>query len=231
MKGFVDYKVDYVIKFGGSLLEDFDSCKRAVKVIEMLKETGLNFLIIPGGGPTDNTIETLDKTAHFVPDTHHRACARAQDQTGLMLCDSAFGKKFVPCEKFEEVNNAINNNLIPVLLPSYTIFAIDPFEKTWEITSDAMAAWYCWLIHGRELIILTNIDGVYPPDKINECDQLIKKITAYDLCKLGHTAVDSCTAPFLMENRINAWVVNGKHPERLLSIVNGDDCIATRIYN
>lgn len=229
MTGFINYGIDYVIKFGGSILEDFDACKRTIKAISQLPKLGVKVLVIPGGGPTDNTIERLDKTAHFVSFTHHKACARAQDQTGLMICDPVFGDAFTPCQTFEEVNAATEVGKVPVLLPSYTIFACDPFERVWEITSDAMAAWYSWFVHCKNVIIITNVDGVYPADKIGQESALISEITASELLKYGHNAVDACTAPFLKENGINAWIVNGSAPERIIDIVHGRNIIGTFI--
>lgn len=229
MTGFVDYNIDYVIKFGGSILEDFETCRKTVEVISELPLHGINVLVIPGGGPTDNTIERLDKTARFVPFTHHKACARAQDQTGLMICDPVFGDTFTPCQTFEEVNQATSLGKVPVLLPSYTIFANDPFERTWEITSDAMAAWYSWFVHCRNVIIITNVDGVYPTGEIGNDDSLISEITASDLIRYGHNAVDACTAPFLKENSINAWIINGSNPKRILDIIDGKKTVGTFI--
>ena len=229
MKGFIDYNIDYVIKFGGSILEDFEACQKTVKAISQLPALGVKVLVVPGGGPTDNTIERLDKTAHFVPFTHHKACARAQDQTGLMICDPVFGDTFTPCQTFEEVNEATAAGKVPVLLPSYTIFACDPFERCWEITSDAMAAWSSWFVHSKNIIIITNVDGVYPSDKIGQEGALITEISATDLMKYGHNAVDACTAPFLKENGINCWIVNGSSPERIIDIVQGKKTIGTFI--
>ena len=92
-----------------------------------------------------------------------------------------------------------------------------------------MAVWYSWFVHCKNTIIITNVDGVYPADKINQKDALIREITATELIEYGHNAVDQCTAPFLKENGINAWVVNGTNPERILDIVQGKKTIGTYI--
>lgn len=229
MRGFVDYNIDYVIKFGGSILGEYEVCKQLLHEIDQLVDQGHRLLLIPGGGPTDNTIEAIDKMAHFHSDTHHHACARAQDQTGLMICDKSMSNNLCACESFEEVNAALNRKKGAVLLPSRTIFSIDPFERTWEITSDAMAAWYCWLVHCKELIILTNVDGIYEPGKIGEVESFIDYVTASDLENMGHTAVDACTAPFLKENHIDAWVLNGREPKRLSEVISKKKSTGTRI--
>jgi aspartokinase-like uncharacterized kinase len=230
LRGYVEYGVDYVVKFGGSLLNDIESCRMMIQTLAGLaRDPGTRFLVIPGGGPTDKAIEKLDKLAHFHSNTHHRACARAQDQTGLMICDPFFCRDLVACETLEEVRFALDTKSVPVLLPSRTIFDLDPFERIWEISSDGMAAWYSWLVHCRELIVLTDVDGVFERGETAVPDRLIPEITASDLAALGHNAVDECTAPFLAARGINAWVLNGRCADRLALVVQGRSTRGTRI--
>lgn len=229
MNGFVKYNIDYVIKFGGSILENYDTFINIAIKIEELSKKGIKFLIIPGGGPTDNKIEELDKQYKLKPDTHHKACARAQDQTGLIIANNLVTKNFEVCENFEEVCRATLKNKVPVLLPSQIIFLINPFEKTWDITSDAMAAWFAWLIECKEVIILTNVDGIFRDKKINEYQNLISEITATKLLEFSHTAIDACMAPFLKKNNINSWVLNANFPNRLEEAIFQNKTIGTRV--
>jgi 5-(aminomethyl)-3-furanmethanol phosphate kinase len=229
LKGFVNYKINAVVKFGGSLLEKTSDLKPCVDALAKCSTLGLNLLVIPGGGPTDNTIEKLDKKHPFAPDTHHYACARAQDQTGLMICDPVFGASLRACQTLEEVQKVLREKQVPVLLPSKVIFDIDPFERTWEITSDAMAAWFSWLVSAPIVVILTNVDGIYPPSSLDYNGSPISEITASELVELGHTAVDACTAPFLKFHNIEGWVINGCYPERLYKALSGEEVIGTHI--
>ncbi len=66
--------------------------------VELTQKSGRRVFVVPGGGPTDKAIEAIDQRHSLAPDTHHRACARAQDQTGLMICDPAFSRILTPCE-------------------------------------------------------------------------------------------------------------------------------------
>jgi aspartokinase-like uncharacterized kinase len=229
MRGFTDYRVDCVIKFGGSLLLDEKRCRAAIDGLVEAASRGHRLLIMPGGGPTDKTIEGLDRRHPFHPDTHHRACARAQDQTGLMISDPCFSSSLEPAETLEDVRRILDRGRVAVLLPSRLIAALDPFERTWEITSDAMAIWLAWLVSARLAIILTDVDGVFAPGHINEKDHLIASIAASQLEQLGHTSVDACTAPFLNERYVDSWVLNGSHPERMLAVLAGEQAIGTHI--
>jgi hypothetical protein len=202
--------------------------KPAIQGMAEAARAGSRLVVIPGGGPTDKTIEALDKRHPFAPNTHHRACARAQDQTGLMISDPAFGTDLVPCENLEQVTAALDEGKVAVLLPSSIIFAIDPFERTWEITSDGMSAWFAWLLGTKQLVILTDVDGVYPPQSVFEGPP-IPKIAASQLDLWGHTAVDACTPSFLKRHGISCWVLHGGKPGRLASALGGQKTVGTLI--
>ncbi|NER48175.1 MAG: aspartate kinase [Symploca sp. SIO1A3] len=219
LKGFVDYNVDATVKFGGSLLADEQACRNTVRALQSAAQQGKRLLVIPGGGPTDNTIEELDARTPFVPDTHHRACARAQDQTGLMISDPCFSNGLRAIETLEEMRHTLDEGIIPVLLPSRLIFDIDPFERTWEITSDAMAVWFAWLVRCNLTLILTNVDGVYRDGKVDSEAHFLPEVTASELAQMGHTAVDACTPAFLVEHGLDCWILNGKYPDRITQLL------------
>lgn len=229
MDGFIDYQIDAVIKFGGSLLNSVETCRRAVASIVSLSRQGKRVVVLPGGGPTDNTIEALDREVHFHSDTHHYACALAQDQTGLMIADPSFSDLLAPVRTLSDARQCLANGKIPVLLPSQIIFAIDPFERTWSITSDSMAAWFAWLLHCPCVVILTDVDGLYPPEDIGKPDRLIREIDASDLIRMGHNAVDACFAAFVHTRRIDGWILNGAHPERIVELLAGSKPLGTFI--
>jgi len=227
--GFVDYGFDAVVKFGGSLLIDRTMTKAAIDAVEATIAAGLRVLVIPGGGPTDKAIEAIDRNSPLSPDTHHRACARAQDQTGLMIADRAFSSILEPCDDLDEARKISHLNRIPVLLPSRIMFAIDPFERTWEITSDAMAVWFAWLVRAPLTAVLTNVDGIYPPEVARVPGACIPTIGALELSSWGHTAVDRCVPLFANRNQITVWVGHGGYSDRLTKALAGDNTVGTYI--
>jgi len=228
-KGFVEYRIGAVVKFGGSLLKEPASCRGALDAVSRAAAAGHRLLVVPGGGPTDDTIEALDARHAFSPDTHHHACALAQDQTGLMICDPLWGAATTPCETLESARRALDEGKVAVLLPSKLVFALDPFERTWEITSDAMAVWFSWLVTAARTIVLTNVDGIYAVGKVGEKGALLASITADELETMGHTGVDACVAGYLRRRQMDCWVLHGGHPERLLTLLEGGTPIGTVI--
>lgn len=171
-------------------------------------------MIIPGGGPTDNTIEDLHDKYNFHINLTHLACALAQDQTGIMLSKY---KDIEYCDNFESMLKIQDKNKVAVLLPSKVLLTLHPVEKTWDITSDAIACYFSWLLNVEKFIILTNVDGIFKKFNTSK-KKLIKTISAKNLLKLGHTSVDKCTIKFLKIKKFDCLVINGLKPNRVLNI-------------
>ena len=229
MIGFVDYKIDAVIKFGGSLLSDSYTCQSAINSLVQAAQNGYRLLVIPGGGPTDNTIELLDKTYSFAPNTHHKACALAQDQTGVIICDTCFSNSLVACDNFEDAMHILDNGKVAVLLPSKITFLMNPFEKTWDITSDAMAAWFSWVTSAKKFVVFKSVDGVYVNSKVGLDDYLIKQMSAKELILMGSNAVDVCVAPFLVDKQMNCFIINGARQNELLNLLDNKEFYGTSV--
>ncbi|WP_018099376.1 hypothetical protein [Sinorhizobium meliloti] len=229
VKGFWPYGFSVIVKFGGSLMADLDTCRAILFELEQLRRRGHQFLVVPGGGLPDKAIEAVDSSHPLADFTAHHACALAQDQTGYMLADPAFSSGLVTCSTLGECRTALSLDKIPVLLPSRILFAVDPVEWSWEVTSDSVAAWVAWLTDTPRLAILTDVDGVYRNASINEASSLISEIDANDLAELGHTSVDACAAHFIARRGLSGVVLNGAHPSRLRDWIEGRHFLGTRI--
>jgi len=229
IRGFTNPNVEIVLKVGGSLLAAPPSCKQFLDELTSLALEGRRIVIVPGGGPTDNTLETLDKALSLELRTAHRACALAQDQTGLVLCDGALSHGLVPCSTFQELRSTLDAGYVAVILPSPFIFLLDPIEQTWEVTSDAVGAWFAWLLDAKRFAVITNVDGVFADGEVARPEKLIKCISAEQLVDLGHTAIDLCAASFLASRRLDCTVLNGFVPGRLRGWVEGASVIGTLV--
>lgn len=229
IKGFVDYGVDIVLKFGGSLTRDLERCQALIGAIAGLAAEGQRILILPGGGRTDKVIEAIDRERPLAAETAHRACALAQDQTGLILADPAFSDRLVACETLAACRAALAQGNVAVLLPSRLLFDVDPVEQTFEITSDAVGVWLAWLTGARRVAILTDVDGVFEAGRIGDPDHLIATISAAELLRMGHTSIDACAVAFLQARGMDCTVLNGLHPDRVAAWGRGQDATGTAI--
>jgi 5-(aminomethyl)-3-furanmethanol phosphate kinase len=227
--GFPPYGIDVVVKIGGSLMQQPERCRALIEVIEDLAREGHSLLLVPGGGLPDNAIESVDATHPLSPFTAHHACALAQDQTGYMLADKAFSNLLVPCTTLGACRSALADGAVPILLPSGILFHLDPVSWSWDVTSDAVAAWIAWLVGATRLVIVTNVDGVFLDGSLNSPHKRIVRIAAADLAALGHTSIDACAAAFVARNGLAAAVLNGANPERLAEYLRRKPTIATEV--
>ncbi|PCI04071.1 MAG: aspartate kinase [Hyphomicrobiales bacterium] len=228
-EGFPDFGFSTVIKFGGSLMRNPAACRSTIVAIETIAASGHNVLIVPGGGIPDKAIEAINVDNPLSPFTAHHACALAQDQTGYLLSDPEFSSNLVPCASLGDCKTALQKGSVPVLLPSRILFAIDPVAWSWDITSDAVAAWFAWLVGARSLAVLTDVDGIYADGDINNPEKRIVRVSARDLVGLGHTSIDVCAVAFMAGKGITGAVLNGHHPDRLIDWMEGRATIATDI--
>lgn len=148
----------------------------------------------------------------------------------MLICDKVFSQWLRPCTTLSDARHISEEGFIPVLLPSQIIFAMDPFEKTWDITSDGIAVWFAWVVQAPITMILTNVDGIFPINTDFSKATPIKNISAQDLLKLGHTSVDRCVPDFILKRGGKVWVGSGFYEDRLYKALIGEDVLGTFIF-
>jgi hypothetical protein len=224
--GLVPFGLDMVVKFGGSLLADVGLARRVVAEL-VSAHTGQRLAVIPGGGPTDNLLERIAREAGLTDPVINPACMRAMDQTGIVLAGLAPG--MATAETLAEVRSVLRRDLVPVLLPSSLILALDVFTRESVITSDTLGAYLAFLLGAPQYVILTDVDGVFRSFQDGQGDGLVSACTPAELTQLGQTSVDACLAPFLDAVGMTTWVLNGSHPQRLSQLASGETPVGTRI--
>jgi len=233
ISGYLDLNIDLIIKFGGSLLKDPEEACALMEVINEASQNGARLLVVPGGGPPDKSIEGIYAKRKFTMPTAHEACALAQDQIGLILSDPYYSKTSFTCRNFKDIRIALEDLKTPILLPSQLIMSLDPVEYSWDITSDAIAGWIAWQVGAPKLIVLTNVDGIYPTDTSGNLlkEELIKSASAADIAKIGHTSIDICLAKWIAHGFIDeCLIINGKYPKRLKDALLNKNTLSTRVY-
>lgn len=225
--GFEPFGLDALVKFGGSLLADVGEAARAgAELRSLASERAL--AVFPGGGPTDVLLEGIAARAGVPSDVVNPALMRALDQTGIVLASMTPGA--VAVEDLASLRAALADGDMPVLLPSALILALDVFTRVDVITSDTLGAFFAFLTGARTYVVLTNVDGVYEGFSGGEpSGRLVEDVTAAELERLGATSVDRCLGPFLRTVGLDAWVVNGRRPERVRDALEGRRPVGTRI--
>ncbi len=205
--------MDWIVKVGGSLFPE-----NSVKLVEAISElTEKEVMVICGGGSFANQIRDYDLQMNFSATANHESAIMCMDIIGRLLVD-----KISDAEAVYDLNSAkslAKENKIPILLPSRLMHYLDPLEHSWSVTSDSISLYIAQLLQAK-LLIATDVDGIYTRIPSAKDAKLINEISAKKLLSFGETSIDTSLSELLIEFGSNCYVVNGKYPERTLSIIN-----------
>ncbi len=205
--------MDWVVKVGGSLFLD-----DAINLCKIL--VGKKVMIVCGGGALANLIRKYDKEMDFSGTATHKSAVLCMDILGILLADKLPFTKEV--NSFEEADKVINTGKLPILIPSRLLDDLDPLEHSWRVTSDSLSLYIAHQLKAK-LLIATDVDGIYNHQPSQYGAQLIKNISAKKLLNFGETSVDEFLAKLLLQYGSSCYVINGKYPERVLSVIEGKD--------
>jgi aspartokinase-like uncharacterized kinase len=148
------------------------------------------------------------------------------DIIGTLLADKINGLESV--NSIDMVELILKQGKLPLLNPSSLIESDDALEHSWRVTSDSIAMYIAHLLKAK-LLIATDVDGIYTHDPCQDGANLIKFISAKKLLNFGETSVDEFLPELLLRYKSNCYVVNGKYPERVISIIEGKNSKYTLI--
>ena len=209
----------HIVKIGGSLTYDAKPLLKALK--SYAKENNKKIIIIPGGGEFADVVRKIDKALNISNSLSHKLAIKCMDLIGEIYAEigdiNAYDTLF-------DLKKAIEKEKIAILLPSKILLSTDVAEHSWDITSDSLSLYIGKLLDAKEIIIATDVDGIY--DKFPG-GKLLNIINAYNL--KGSTSVDSAFPTLLRQFKMNAYVVNGKYPERVIAILEGKHSTYTKI--
>ncbi len=222
--------MDAAIKIGGSLSDN-------PKVLRALGEVLCNMakwhplVVVPGGGRFADAVRKFDAVYGLPAATSHKMAILAMDLYGLILSNIIPGA--CSCDSLAEAETLSREGKVAVLLPSKLLLQENPFEPSWDVTSDSITAFIAVKLHAPKAVFATDVDGVFSADPKKKGDaKFFETIHLDELLKLRErTSVDSFLPRFLIKNPLDCYVVNGLHPERVEAVLSGKRSICTRIIS
>ena len=202
--------IKQVVKIGGSLFP-----KYAVELADKLKNT--SSLIILGGGEFANLIRKYDAVMNFSDEVNHWQAIDCMDIIAKLVNDKVSSTRLA--YSIEDAQKISDNGLTPIFVVSEFLKKEDPFECTWDVTSDSIAAYIAHLLNAK-LLIVTNVNGIYTQDPKVSGSTFIRKIDAKKLLTFSETSIDVMLPSLLIKFGTICYVVNGKYPERVLSLID-----------
>ena len=202
-----------VIKIGGSLIRYKE--KIVKDLLDFSEKNREPIIMVPGGGPFVDFIRKFK----IMDDNAHWMAVLGMNQYGYLLAESTS----IPLiESFEELRSLISDDKIVIFLPYNELRRYDDLPHSWNVTSDAIAAWVASKISLPDLIIATDVEGIYKNGSLIDC------IKTKDLLSMGETCVDKFLPVFLKKKKMSCRVVYGKDSANIIKVLDGYD-IGTKI--
>ncbi len=202
--------IKQVVKIGGSLFPN-----HAIELAKQLKDS--DSVIILGGGEFANLIRKYNDEQDFSEDVNHWTAIDCMDIIAKLVDDKIDSTKLA--YSLDEVNEISDGGFTPIFVVSEFLKTEDPFECSWDVTSDSIAAYVSHLLNAN-LLIVTDVNGIYTQEPKEPGSTFISKIDATTLLTFQESSIDVMLPSLLLEFGTNCYVVNGKYPERVLSLID-----------
>jgi probable H4MPT-linked C1 transfer pathway protein len=208
-----------VVKIGGGLAREAgDGALRTL--CRAIGDAGARhpLLVVPGGAEFADAVREHDGRFALRSATAHRMAILAMEQFGSLLSDLIPGA--VPCPDLPAAHAAAARGRTPILLPA-ALLAADPLPASWEVTSDSIAAWVAGAVYAARLVLIKPVAGLYrdwPAD-----GEPVARLSVGELAELraaGRAAgVDTHLPEALRAAGVEAWVLDGREPARLVKLL------------
>ena len=208
-----------VVKVGGGLAREAgDGALRTL--CSAIGDCGARhpLLVVPGGAAFADAVREHDGRFALRAETAHRMAILAMEQFGWLLSDLI--PAAVPCAEIAAARAAAAGGRTPVLLPA-ALLAGDPLPASWAVTSDSIAAWVAGAARPARLVLVKPVGGLHcewpaegPP---------LARLTVDELAELRAagraTGVDKHLPDALRAAGVDAWVIDGREPDRLVALL------------
>ncbi len=174
-----------VVKLGGSVARNIPALIRSLRSIRK------DILIVPGGWIFADLIRRLkidDDRAHWM-------AILAMEQYGYYV--SSFGVETIRPSNFDFEFSGLR-----ILLPYELILKNDELPHSWEVTSDSITIWIASKLGVKEVIKLTDVDGII----LN--GRFVERIEAGKLIGIK-TCLDSHAPKLMIERGVDVFICNG----------------------
>jgi aspartokinase-like uncharacterized kinase len=145
-----------VVKVGGAICRAPAALRQALDAIGRL---GCHrpVLVVPGGGGFADQVRLAQRELGFSDDAAHWMAILAMDQVAHLLVDRLGGARLI--DQPQQVALAHDAGQIPVLAPYAWMRAADALPRSWDVTSDSIAAFIADALGARDLILLKPVEG------------------------------------------------------------------------
>ena len=137
-----------VVKLGGS----FAFSKHLRDWIEALAACAGQVVIVPGGGPFADAVRAAQPRIGFDDGAAHHMALLAMEQYGRALVN--LNSRLLPADSADAIHRDLAAGRVPVWMPTRMVLAATDIARSWDATSDSLAAWLVGRIGARRLLLV-----------------------------------------------------------------------------
>ena len=208
--------MDAVVKVGGSFQAHRPALKNLCRALREVSDRH-PILVVPGGGKFADFVRHLQRTRGLSDQTAHVMAIFGMNVFGYELHGLIKGSKLTRSLK------RVGSRGCSIFLPLKEMRSCNELEPSWDVTSDAIAAWASAKVGCRKLVLVKVVDGIFHRRR------LLASISARELREIKQTVVDRKLPQVLEDHGITCWIVNGRYPERVAAVLEGRKAIGTVI--
>jgi aspartokinase-like uncharacterized kinase len=212
---------DAVLKIGGSLSRGdglADLCREVGRVGERFR-----LMVVPGGGRFADEVRDAYKKFSLGETPAHRMALLAMDQYAYVLNHLIPGSVLTRDLEVPPLKDPRGS--VKILLPASSVDRTDALPHSWDVTSDAIAAWVARRVRCESLVLVKDVDGLISGGSSPE---LLSELSVSAL--MAHRGgIDGSLHRFLAGSSIETWVISGLYPKRLTELLETGHTVGTRI--
>lgn len=144
------------IKVGGAVVRDAAVLADVLASVAVLAARR-PVVVVPGGGEFADAVRSAQARLGYSDDTAHWMALLAMDQVAELLAASLPGGCVV--HDTGEVREALARGACPVLAPARWMRSADVLPRSWDVTSDSVAAFVAGALDAAELILVKRREG------------------------------------------------------------------------
>ena len=212
-----------VIKIGGSLIPEYLG-----GIVDAVADGAARWriVLVPGGGRLVRVLRDYRRQCPgLAPRALYECALLAMRQHALLIRDL---RGFEIRDTFARLHHGCDE-AVSVFAPHPQQIDVEA-SREWDLegaSSDTLAA-YCAVFTDAMLIKLTDVDGILDGDpRTASRPALLATVSTGDLT--AQTCIDVGAPRIIEEHAIQAWILNGHHPDRLRRLLSGQPVVGTRV--
>ncbi len=194
-------KTVWVVKIGGSLLGS-PELERWLGLFAKFSDG--NIIIVPGGGVFADAVRDAQKVSKISDACAHKLAVLAMDQFGLLLAN--MNPELAVARTEMEIDERIWQHRCIIWLPSQMVLADDSIPKSWDVTSDSIAAWLAEKVNAQQLVLVKS-------DKPAGAELSLRMMSE-------NGVVDQAFSDFVLNKTFGKWMLKKTDHEYFLEGVN-----------